>query len=152
MEPRQSGARLGWTATLSPGPGCEEDSLSTFPHQYGNAYLPVCGFGRIILPLSGVEYTVGIKQLGCLCLQCVLQSHSEFCVKAYFKELMLFLEGTSLEAGGLCFTLHCGLMKNSKKRHSLKMLWSLGVSLCLLEFLAVEQERIAGSLELLPIT
>lgn len=67
-------------------------------------------------------------------------------LKAYFKELM-FLEG-----GGLSFPLHCGLMKNSKKRHTQKLLWLLNVSLCLLEFPAVEQERIAGSLELLLIT
>lgn len=72
-------------------------------------------------------------------------------LKAYFKELM-FLEGASSEAGGLCFTLHSGLMKNSKKRHTQKMLWPLSASPCLLEFLAVEEERIAGSLELLLIT
>lgn len=68
-------------------------------------------------------------------------------LKAYFKELMLFLEGASSEAGGLCFTLHSGLMKNSKKRHTQKMLWPLSASPCLLEFLAVEEERIAGSLD-----
>lgn len=68
-------------------------------------------------------------------------------LKAYFKEFVLLLEG-----GGPCFALHCGLMKNSKKIHTQKMLWPLRVSLCFLEFLAVEQERIAVGLELLLIT
>lgn len=111
------------------------------PHHYGSAYLPVCRFGRIISPLSRVEYTVGTEQLGCLFTVCTAvefplcskPSSRNWCcsLKEHHQKLVACVSPCTVD-------------------------WWQTVRKDILpvppELLAVEQERITGSLELLLIT